>query len=285
MSDDGDDARPSQRWPIRSGPSGEPGADTLASEAPLEVRLNSVPIAVVMRSPGQDEDLALGFLIGEGLITEPTQVERLGPASDDGGEPLKNTMRVIAKGVSAERLASMARRVFATSSCGICGRASLERVHTEAPPAAAAEPLDPALITSAMAELRRRQELFSETGGTHAALIVDRRGTVRAFAEDIGRHNAVDKVIGRLARAGIWPLHGHVLFLSGRVAFELVQKAAMAGIAGIVAVGAPTTMAADLALLRGLVLVGFVRDGRWTLYSGTVSGLDSTPSSTASGVS
>ncbi len=232
---------------------GEP--DEVAVEEPLEIRVAGEPIAVTMRTPGHDEELALGFLHGEGLIDAPREA---GPTADFAAN-------VVAVGGPALPERS-ARRFYTTSSCGICGKGALEEVAVHAPPAAPG----PAVARALLAELpgRMAQPAFARTGGLHAAALFDAGGEPLLVREDVGRHNALDKVIGRALLDGALPLHERLLCVSGRLSFELVQKAAVARCPVLVGVGAPTSLAVALAADRGMTLAGFARDGRVAVYAG-----------------
>jgi FdhD protein len=236
-------------------------SDLVAIEEPLEIRVDGEPIAVTMRTPGSDEELAAGFLYGEGLIDEaPT----LGPTADLAA----NTIEV--RGPLARRPKS--RSFYTTSSCGVCGKGALEEVAVQAPPAAPGPQVRRALL--AVLPDRLPQPGFSRSGGLHATGLFDAAGELLAVREDVGRHNAMDKVIGWALLAGRLPLREHLLCVSGRLSFELVQKAAVAGAPVLVGVGAPTSLAVELAADRGITLGGFARRGRINIYtdSGRVSG-------------
>jgi FdhD protein len=227
--------------------------DEVAVEEPLEIRAGGRPVAVTMRTPGHDEELALGFLFGEGLITQARPVE---PALEI------NTVETAA----LEREPG-ARSFYTTSSCGVCGKGALEEVAVDAP---RAQP-GPAIGRTLLAQLpdRLRQPTFARTGGLHATGLFTAGGGLLAVREDVGRHNAMDKVVGWALRQGLVPLHPHVLCVSGRLSFELVQKAAMAGAPILVGVGAPSSLAIRLADDRGMTLAGFARGGRVNVYTGT----------------
>ena len=231
------------------------GADTVAVEEPLEIRLGGEPVAVSMRTPGNDEELAIGFLRGEGLISD---VVRVGPPSDFAA----NAIDVI-----AERIRDLpARRFYTTSSCGVCGKGALEEVAVQAetlPPG----PLCPREELAALPD-RLVQPGFRRTGGLHATGLFDADGEPICVREDVGRHNAMDKVVGWALLAGRLPLHGSILCVSGRLCFELVQKAAVAGAPILVGVGAPTSLAIELAADRGMTLCGFARGKRVNVYTG-----------------
>ena len=238
--------------------------DELAVEEPLEIRVDGTAIAVTMRTPGEDEELAVGFLAGEGLIAGPGDVGSAGPAADLAA----NVVEVHTTG-GLRRDPARERTFHLTSSCGVCGKAALEHVRIAAPPPAApAPPLDPAIVTAAPGSIRGEQDAFDHTGGMHATgLFTASTGELRVVREDVGRHNAMDKAIGAELLAGNWPLTDAFACVSGRASFELVQKAALAGLAGLVAVGAPSTLAVSLARDRGIVLCGFVRGGGFNVYA------------------
>lgn len=228
--------------------------DRVAVEEPLEIRVDGEPLAVTMRTPGHDEELAVGFLYGEGLIAEPPEA---GPSADLAA----NVVEVRGPLVRDPGR----RRFYTTSSCGVCGKGALEEIAVHAPPL----PPGPAVARELLAALpdRLRQPAFERTGGLHATGLFDAGGNLLLVREDVGRHNAMDKVIGRALLEGMLPLAGRLLCVSGRLSFELVQKAAVAGAPILVGVGAPTSLAVELAADRGLTLCGFARDGRVNVYS------------------
>jgi FdhD protein len=236
-------------------PQGHSEPDELAAEEPLEIRVNGVPVAVTMRTPGQDDELALGFLVTEGL-----RPRAAAPSADFAA----NTIEVDADGFDLDRLK---RSFYTTSSCGVCGKGALEAVAVEAPRVESDLRLPTALVFELPDRLRAAQAAFAATGGLHATGLFDERGELLCVREDVGRHNAMDKVIGWAFREGRLPLARAVLCVSGRLSFELVQKAAVAGCPFLVAVGAPSTLAVELAGDRGITLCGFVRDGRMNVYS------------------
>ena len=246
--------------------------DTVTVEEPLEIRVGGTSLAVTMRTPGDDFDLAIGFLLTEGLIGAAGDVRNLMHCLDEGedGRPTYNVVDVtLAEGVEPPKQ-SAARDFFTTSSCGICGKASIEAITTKSRYAVAHDPvrLSPAVVAAMPAALRARQKVFDRTGGLHAAGLFTADGELLVAREDVGRHNAVDKVLGWAAREGRLPLAGHVLAVSGRASFELTQKALMAGVPALAAVSAPSSLAVDLATEAGMTLVGFVRDPRLTVYAG-----------------
>jgi FdhD protein len=246
--------------------------DLVAVEAPLAVELRHAAsperraLGVFMRTPGDDRDLVLGLLYTEGLIRSLSEVSDLvfHPAGDR-----PETAEVVLE--PAIDLAAIDGRLLAASSaCGMCGRLAVDGLDVLARRATAAPPLliPPAVILSLTAALRDRQAVFAETGGLHAAGLFDAEGALRVIREDVGRHNAVDKVVGVALEQGWLPATSLLLAVSGRVAFEIVQKAVMAGVSTIVAVGAPSSLAVDAARAAGATLIGFARDGRFNVYSG-----------------
>jgi FdhD protein len=228
--------------------------DEVAVEEPLEIRVGGAPLAVTMRTPGHDEELALGFLHGEGLIDGPRAA---GPPEDLAG----NTVEVAGPLLREPA----ARSFFTSSSCGVCGKGALEEVAVHAAPLRDGPTLERALVADLPERLR--QPTFARTGGLHATGLFSPAGELLCVREDVGRHNAMDKVIGWALREGLVPLHPNVLCVSGRLSFELVQKAAVAGAPLLVGVGAPTSLAVKLADDRGLTLCGFARGGRVNVYT------------------
>jgi FdhD protein len=229
--------------------------DLVAVEEPLEIRVDGAPLAVTMRTPGHDEELALGFLFTEGLIDGPRDAgltEDLAANTIEVGGPMTRDPG--------------ARRFYTTSSCGVCGKGALEEVEVHAPPLPAGRPLVERDLLASLPE-RLEQPEFARTGGLHATGLFDARGEPLLVREDVGRHNAMDKVVGRALRDGLLPLHDRLLCVSGRLSFELVQKAAVAGAPVLVGVGAPTSLAVALAADRGLTLGGFARGGRLNVYA------------------
>src|SRR3954452_11065971 len=237
--------------------------DELAVEEPLEIRVDGEPLAVTMRTPGDDEELAVGFLAGEGLIGGHDDIQGVGPSDDLAANVVEvRTRRGLRRDPSAER------RFYLSSSCGVCGKGALEFVRQEAPPAPNAQALEPQVVLSVPQEARRRQRAFERTGGLHATALFEPEGELIELREDVGRHNAMDKAIGAQLLGGRFPLEGVYACLSGRASFELVRKPSLAVLGGMVAVGAPSTLAAELARDRGMLLCGFVRDGSFNVYSG-----------------
>ncbi len=236
-------------------PAGRTEPDEVAAEEPLEIRVNGTPVAVTMRTPGHDEELALGFLRSEGIAAL-----RAGPPADLAA----NTIEVEVPGFDPE---SLRRSFYTTSSCGVCGKGALEAVAVEAPRVDSDLRLPAALVAALPDRVREGQPAFAATGGIHATGLLDEAGALLCVREDVGRHNAMDKVIGWAHGEGLVPLGRHVLCVSGRLSFELVQKAAVAGSPVLVAVGAPSSLAIELAEDRGVTLCGWVRDGRVTIYT------------------
>lgn len=243
-----------------------PATDLVVVEEPLEIRVNSASLAVTMRTPGDDDALARGFLLTEGLIDRPDQIAGIKVNAGVAEQP-GNVVAVDLVLDTPFDPDANARRFFATSSCGICGKSTLEAVRQRAKPVVADWKLPAATLLAMPEAMRERQKTFSETGSLHAAALFDREGRLLDLAEDVGRHNAVDKVIGRAALER-WPVEERVLFVSGRVSFEITQKALMAGLAMIGAVSGASTLAVDLAEEQNLTLAGFVRDGSMTVYAG-----------------
>lgn len=229
--------------------------DEVAVEEPLEIRVDGEPLSVTMRTPGHDEELALGFLFGEGLIGEP----RAAGPTDDLAANIVEVAGPLARDPGS-------RRFYTSSSCGVCGKGALEEVAVHAEPALPGTTIERSLLASLPDGLR--QPGFVRSGGLHATGLFTVEGELLLVREDVGRHNAMDKVIGRRLLDGGLPLTGLVLCVSGRLSFELVQKAAVAGAPILVGVGAPTSLAVDLAADRGLTLAGFARGGSVNVYTG-----------------
>ena len=236
-------------------PDGGRDRDRVAVEEPLEIRVNGGPVAVTMRTPGHDEELALGFCFSEGMAPAAARL----PA-----DLAANRVEVDAPGFDATELR---RNFFTSSSCGVCGKGALEAVAVEAPAAHADWVVSSALVASLPERLRAGQSAFAVTGGIHATGLFDRDGELVCVREDVGRHNAMDKVVGWAFGEELLPLSESILCVSGRLSFELVQKAAVAGCPLLVAVGAPSSLAVDLAADRGITLCGFVRGDRVNVYT------------------
>jgi FdhD protein len=232
-----------------------PAHDVVAVEEPLEIRIGGRPVAVTMRTPGHDEELALGFALSEGLQPAGARIP------DDLAA---NTVELEAPGFDPERLA---RSFYTTSSCGVCGKGALEAIAVEAPRVESDLGVRAEWIASLPDRLRAAQPAFAATGGLHATGLFEAGGELLCLREDVGRHNAMDKVVGWAFGEGLLPLARLVLCVSGRLSFELVQKAAVAGCPLLVAVGAPSSLAVELAQDRGVTLCGFVRSGRVNVYT------------------
>lgn len=260
-------------------------ADVLAVEEPLEIRLGfsdgtHKAISITMRTPGDDAELAAGFLFTEGIIKSPEQIKQIRHcglkigkgegALDRAGALNSNTIRVdLAEGVAVD-LERLNRHFYTSSSCGVCGKSSIEALNAGAKrlPESSGPTVDADFINRLPAALRREQDAFDKTGGLHASALFNRDGSIQIVREDVGRHNALDKVIGRKFLDGETPLSDKILLVSGRASFELVQKALMAGIPILAAVGAPSSLAVELAREFGMTLIGFVRDDRFNIYCG-----------------
>src|SRR5919199_200614 len=236
-------------------PEGGWDPDAVAVEEPLEIRVNGTPVAVTMRTPGHDEELAVGFLVSEGIV--PTRAEL--PA-----DLAANAVDVEAESFDPGRLE---RHFYTSSSCGVCGKGALEAVAVEAPRVESELRVPLAIVASLPRRLRTAQKAFAVTGGLHATGLFDPGGSLLCAREDVGRHNAMDKVVGWAFGQGLLPLAGSILCVSGRLSFELVQKAAVAGCPMLAGVGAPSSLAVELARDRGVTLCGFVRGGRVTAYA------------------
>jgi len=274
----------------------EPVEDVLAVEEPLEIRLGfpdgtHKAVSITMRTPGEDGELAVGFLFTEGILKSREQVRQVrhcgrgrnlscsegarsreAPSVTRGtlhtGRVSANTIRIdLADGVDVD-LKRLERHFYTTSSCGVCGKSSIEALQTGATAIESGLTVNAEILHSLPESLRAAQSTFDRTGGNHASALFNRDGTLDIVREDVGRHNALDKVIGAKFLAGETPLSDSILLVSGRASFELVQKALMAGIPILAAVGAPSSLAVELATEFGMTLIGFVRDGRFNIYCG-----------------
>jgi len=242
-------------------------ADLLAAEEPLEIRVDGAPLTVTMRTPGDDIDLAAGFLFTEGLLPRLDDVHEIRMCDENVAAVTLKPGRTLA-GVPGGQTA--ARNFLTTSACGVCGKDSIEAIRVRSAFDVAADPVrvSPAVLAGLPDRLRDAQRVFSRTGGLHAAGLFTPDGTLLVLREDVGRHNAVDKVAGWALRDGLLPLAGHVLLVSGRASFELAQKAVMIGVPVLAAVSAPSSLAASLAEETGLTLVGFLRGATMNVYAG-----------------
>jgi FdhD protein len=243
----------------------EPRTDRVADEAPLEVRLNGEPFAVIMRTPGDDDVLALGFLLSESVIDGSENIAEIVSWPDDPA--LANRINVVLAADAAAAAVAGRRRVAMSSACGLCGRVTIESLRHDGVSLPLQWSVAAAVVRSLPSTLRATQRGFDETGGVHAAALFDRAGALVTSAEDVGRHNAVDKVVGRMLRERRLPLEDMLLGVSGRVSFEIVQKALIAGIPLVAAVSAPSSLAIECAQIGGLTLAAFVRDERFNVYT------------------
>jgi FdhD protein len=239
--------------------------DHLTEEEPLEVRVRGRSIGVTMRTPGDDEDLAVGFLLTEGIVRKPADVLRVEPCTRNDFGNVINVLLAPDVHVDFDRLT---RHVFASSSCGLCGKSSVEAVRGNFPAVSSTWTVDAGVILSLPDKMRPAQSSFDRTGGLHAACLFSPGGDLLVTREDVGRHNAVDKVIGHAVRSGSVPTRDCVLMVSGRTSFEIVQKAVAAGIPVVASVSAPSSLAVDFANEVGITLIGFVRGGRMNVYTG-----------------
>src|SRR5881296_4663607 len=264
-------------WKIRSDLAMEE-TDVIAAEEPMEIRVETgekedrttTSLSVTMRTPGNDFELAAGFLLTEGIVARKRNIVRIEYCTDPGIAQEYNIVSAVLRPDVAFRADRLSRHFYMTSSCGVCGKTSLEAVRVAArhPMPKGRPRINSDVVRSIPDRLREEQALFSETGGLHAAGLFDARGNLPSVREDIGRHNAVDKVIGEAFLADRVPLSDHILVVSGRASFEIMQKAAVAGIPIVVAVGAPSSLAVSLADEFGMTLVGFARGGRFNVYAG-----------------
>lgn len=246
------------------------GRDIVAVEEPLEVRLHDRPFAVVMRTPGADRDLAAGFLLAEGVIASAAELGAVEHCRHPDHTEAHNVVNVFLLGAARERLDEMLanrRNVAANTSCGMCGRVTIDAVRTRAEPIQVRSSISPPIVPTLVSALRTQQSVFDETGGIHGAALFTVDGHLVCAAEDIGRHNAVDKVVGRMVLDERLPLPGHVLVVSGRTSFEIVQKAWLAGIEILCAVSAPSSLAVEVADEAGITLIGFARSAGFNIYS------------------
>lgn len=251
--------------------------DYLAEEEPLEIRIafekegiqHQRSISVTMRTPGQDEDLALGFLFTEGIIKNMEQIKSIAPVEVQQKEAQGNVIAIEINDYREVNFKKMERHFYTTSSCGVCGKSSIEAVFTQSSYAPnelqAAFPAE--IIHQLPGKLLEHQSVFDLTGGLHGAALFDAAGRLLLSREDVGRHNALDKLIGAQFQRSMLPLTRHLVLVSGRIGFELVQKSVMAGVSVLAAVGAPSSLAVDLADEAGLTLIGFLRNGRFNIYT------------------
>jgi FdhD protein len=246
--------------------------DAIAVEEPLQISISLLNsdspiinknISITMRTPGHDQELAIGFLFTEGIIQDSGQIKRVSLEENS-----INIQLIHSKNID---LGKLERNFYTSSSCGVCGKASIEAIRTvcSLPPSSADFQVEKNLIKSFSGRLRQKQNIFNHTGGIHAAALFNLQGELIVMREDVGRHNALDKIIGHILAQALFPLDKHLLFLSGRASFELIQKAAMAGIRFIMAVGAPSSLAIEMALEHDITLIGFLNKTRYNIYTGT----------------
>jgi FdhD protein len=250
------------RW--ESGAVPAAAMDELAAEEPLEIRVDNQRVSVTMRTPGHDDELAAGFLLGEGLITRREEVLKIAPHPRNRA---KNVLGVFLAPDAPLDLDRLTRHFFVSSSCGLCGKSSIAAVRRHFPAVKTKITVAPALLLQMPEKLREQQPAFARTGGLHAAGLFDLAGRLIVAREDVGRHNAVDKVLGHGLLNGLLPLDRHILFVSGRVSFEIVQKALAGRVAVVAAVSAPTDLAVEFARANGQTLIGFVRGQRLNIYT------------------
>lgn len=245
--------------------------DQLAAEEPLEIRIGDEPLAVTMRTPGHDEDLAAGFCLTEGIVEHADELESVRPCSEsDTGNVMVVTLGDEALVRRQKEIACARRELYMSSSCGLCGKQSLDRIEQNVRPFLETQgeslKISRTLLMQWPLQLREAQPTFEQTGGLHAAGLFNAQGKLRLLREDVGRHNAVDKAIGAMLLQGEIPLSEFVLLVSGRASFEIMQKAAMAGVTTVAAISAPSSLAVDFACRFNMTLVGFLRDTRMNIY-------------------
>ncbi len=242
--------------------------DRVAVEEPLELRIGDTPLAVTMRTPGHDDELAAGFCLTEGVVSGADDVVALRPCDlAEYGNVVEVELSEVAARRHAADIERARRALYVSSSCGLCGKQSIDRLEQATRPLGPGPEVAAATLARLPAVMREAQDVFAQTGGLHAAAIFEVDGRLRVLREDVGRHNAVDKVIGHELLLGRTPIESGVLLVSGRASFEIVQKAAMAGVAVLCAVSAPSSLAVDLAVRLDLTLVAFLRDARMNVYN------------------
>jgi FdhD protein len=242
-------------------------ADVTAREEPLEIRVEGRSVAVVMRTPGHDEELTAGFLVSEGVVKQARDILEISQCPSNGN--IHGNVVDVLLGGAVVNWESLTRHVFSASSCGICGKTSIDSVFQSFPPLAG-DPdfsIHPEIIASLPAKLRAAQQTFSQTGGLHASAIFDEQGQMLVLREDVGRHNALDKVLGHGLQADLLPYRRHILLVSGRVSFELMQKALAAGVPIVAAISAPSSLAVEFAQTSGQTLIGFLRGPTMNVYT------------------
>ncbi len=239
-------------------------SDEVVVEEPLEIRVKNRPVSVTMRTPGHDYELAAGFLLTEGIIRKPEDLVAIRHCVQNREG---NVLNVTLAGGVAVDFQQLTRHVFASSSCGVCGKATIASIHGQFPPVRSELRIDPAILSRMPEAMRAEQATFERTGGLHAAALFDREGRLIVIREDVGRHNAVDKLVGHCLLAGLLPLEDKILVVSGRSSFEIMQKALAAQVPIVAAVSAPSSLAVEFAEKSGQTLIGFLREGRMNVYS------------------
>jgi len=255
----------------RPGESLHTAADWLVREEPLEIRVRGKSIAVTMRTPGHDAELACGFLVSEGILKQRADVVEVAHCETGEAANLGNVINVFVAPTLPVNFDELTRHVFASSSCGLCGKASIESVHQHFPPIENAPPVQAEVLRYLPEKLIPEQTAFFKTGGVHAAALFNLKGDLLVLREDVGRHNAVDKVLGWAFLSQNLPLQETILLVSGRASFEIMQKSLAAGIPIVAAVSAPSSLAVEFAQESGQTLVGFLRGGSFNIYSGVES--------------
>lgn len=240
-------------------------SDVTAREEPLEIRVEGRSVAVVMRTPGHDEELATGFLVSEGVVQRPRDILEVSQCPSTGNS--KGNIVDVLLGGAVVNWDSLTRHVFSASSCGLCGKTSIDSVFQQFPPVKGDWQVTPALIASLPDKLRAAQKTFAKTGGLHASGLFDLDGNLIVLREDVGRHNALDKILGYALQRDLLPLDQHILLVSGRVSFEIIQKALAGGIALVAAISAPSSLAVDFAQKANQTLVGFLRGETMNVYT------------------
>ncbi len=257
-------ARPVTRW-ANGEPS--PADDRVAVEEPLEIRIGEKPLAVTMRTPGHDRDLAAGFCLTEGVIQHPDELVGIEPCIEaDYGNIVVVLLTDEARQRRSSEIKGASRELYVSSSCGLCGKQSIDRIQQCVSPITNQFTVQRSVVQSLPEKLRAAQATFDETGGLHAAGCFTPSGELKMLREDVGRHNAVDKLVGAALLSGQTPMRQRILLVSGRTSFEIMQKAAMAGIAFVAAVSAPSSLAVDFAKAMNMTLIGFLRPGRMNVY-------------------
>ncbi len=245
--------------------------EQLTVEEPLELRIATRSLVVIMRTPGHDRELAMGFLLTEGVIAQANEVQMVEAGLDDDGLPLANVLEITLhkqRGQDKAQPAAFERHFVVSASCGLCGKNNIAALMTTTPPLDSdTQHLSAAMLYELAARLRSEQAVFEHTGGLHAAAIFDEQGQLLLLREDVGRHNAVDKLIGHSLLHGTYPYHKRILLVSGRTSFEILQKALLARIPCVVAISAPSSLAVELAEQSGITLIGFLRDHSMNVYT------------------